>query len=236
MIKYRKNEQGEHIGWPERSRKRKKCTRKRRLNRTVETERARTILGEAFRRLVESEIDCSAITIRCTQPRRRSHGEGRTLLSCRRNICEYIFPDIEADHTRLDRTARTCTLGNNKHRFFECASKPASQPANQPGNQLASQTSQPVCYDLPKLKRDPALWPLWASYSTHHVICIVHRIVYVHRTRENGTLYNQPFVTRSSLLECCLRWLNSSITALVSRISVALYSLIDGFDLFTLRS
>lgn len=86
---------------------------------------------------MKSEIDCSAITIRCTQPCWRNPTEWRTLLSCRPNICECIFPDIEADHRRLDRTVHTCTFGNNKHRFFECASKQASQSASQPANQPA---------------------------------------------------------------------------------------------------
>lgn len=52
--------------------------------------------------LPESEIDCSAITIRCTQS--REAGCGRTLLSCRRNICECIFPDIETDRRARDQT------------------------------------------------------------------------------------------------------------------------------------
>lgn len=52
--------------------------------------RERRIIGfRDFRRLAKSEIDCSAITIRCTQP-----GDGFRPNRCRRNICECIFPDI----------------------------------------------------------------------------------------------------------------------------------------------
>lgn len=67
--------------------------------------------GGQFRSLQKSEIDCSAITIRCTQlngrkkldikeekKRERWKGVGVTetgvLLSRRPNICECIFPDI----------------------------------------------------------------------------------------------------------------------------------------------
>ncbi|KZC07482.1 hypothetical protein WN55_08253 [Dufourea novaeangliae] len=52
------------------------------LNRSKETKTRGAYHGKDFRRLLESEIDCSAITIRCTQPWRREEStEGRALLS-----------------------------------------------------------------------------------------------------------------------------------------------------------
>lgn len=57
---------------------------------------------------------------------------GETLLSCRRNICECIFPDIEADHTRLDRVPVHARSAITNTDFSNAqASKQASMPASQ---------------------------------------------------------------------------------------------------------
>lgn len=62
----------------------------------------------------------------------------------------------------------TCTLGNNKHRFFECASKQASQPANQLVSQPASRL---VCRAFAKLKRDPSSPGHYAPATIRTTLC-----------------------------------------------------------------
>lgn len=75
---------------------------------------------------MESEIDCSAITIRCIQlwrrrtRRRRRRRERATTFAFGAISVSAFSPDIEADHTRPDRSrAYMPTLANNKRRFFE---------------------------------------------------------------------------------------------------------------------
>lgn len=134
--------------------------------------------------LVESEIDCSAITIRCIQPwRRRTRGGGATT---------FAFGAISV--SAFSRISRRTTRGRIGA-VHTCPPSPITN-ADFSSNEA---TCGHVCATI-LAKRNQASWPLCAGHNTHRVT--YHSFS---TTRENSA-FLQSTVLHLSILSLNRTW------------------------------